>query len=112
VKTATALAVVRAPIYSHALRSPGDRSRRHLESEESPEVLTGEVTIPKDLRKEARTEGFTRMNGHHGRTAVGMPQIVVAPFDPDHLKTGPLESSYYLSPAKRRELRHPATVIF
>lgn len=50
-------------------------------------VFAGEFRIAKNLGEEATADGLATMDGNDGASAVGVPEEVVAPLDPNDFKT-------------------------
>ncbi len=76
------------------------------------ELLAGEFAIAKNLCEEAWTDGFSRMNRHHGDSTIRVAQKVVTTFHPRHFETHLNQRRDDVFPGHPREPGHQPTVTF
>ena len=51
------------------------------------DIFSGDFTIPENLGDKSATDGLTAMDGNHGTPAIGVTEEVMAPLDPNEIKT-------------------------
>jgi len=51
------------------------------------DIFPGDFTIPENLGNESTTDGLAAMDWHHGATAVGVTEEMMASIDPNEIKT-------------------------
>ena len=51
------------------------------------DIFSGDFTIPENLGNESATDGLAAMDGNHGTPAIGVTVEVMAPLDPNEIKT-------------------------
>jgi len=51
------------------------------------DIFSGDFTIPENLGDMSATDGLAAMDGNHGAPAIGVTEEVMAPLDPNEIKT-------------------------
>ena len=51
------------------------------------DIFSGDFTIPENLGDKSATDGLAAMDGNHGTPAIGVTEEVMAPLDPNEIKT-------------------------